>query len=226
MLLFIFLVTVGYLMGSICSAVLVCRLASLPDPREHGSKNPGATNVLRLAGKQYAALVMLMDVLKGTIPVILAKLLGASPAVVGFTALAAVVGHMYPVFFEFKGGKGVATALGALFGFQFLVGVMAASTWLLVANFFRYSSLASITAISLAPFYALAFTGRLDVFTPLFFIALLVLFKHSKNITRLMEGTEPKIHLKRSLLKEVMDNKESEKTNPHNEVKNSDEKND
>lgn len=205
MLLFIFLVTLGYLMGSICSAVLVCRLSSLPDPREHGSKNPGATNVLRLAGKQYAALVMLMDVLKGTIPVVIANLLGASPAIAGFTALAAVLGHMYPVFFEFKGGKGVATALGGLFGLQFMIGVLVASTWLIVANLFRYSSLASITAISLAPFYALVLTGRIDVFTPLFFIALLVLYKHNKNITRLIEGTEPKIRFKRTLINEVMD---------------------
>lgn len=216
MLLFIFLVTLGYLMGSICSAVLVCRVSSLPDPREHGSKNPGATNVLRLAGKQYAALVMLMDVLKGTIPVLVAKLLDAEPAVVGYTALAAVLGHMYPVFFGFKGGKGVATAIGALLGFQFIIGVMVASTWLLVAKLFRYSSLASITALSLAPFYALVLVGRSDVFLPLFFITLLVLFKHSKNISRLMEGTEPKIRFKRTLLKEVMD---TEKKEPENKDK-------
>lgn len=205
MLLFIFLVTLAYLMGSICSAVLVCRVSSLPDPREHGSKNPGATNVLRLAGKQYAALVMLIDVLKGTIPVLIAKYLDADPALVGYTALAAVLGHMYPIFFGFKGGKGVATAIGALLGFQFITGVMVASTWLVVAKLFRYSSLASIIAISLAPFYAMAMVGRSDVFLPLFFISLIVLFKHSKNISRLMAGSEPKLRFKSTLLKEVMD---------------------
>ena len=205
MTLFIFLITLGYLMGSICSAVLVCRMSSLPDPREHGSQNPGATNVLRLAGKKYAALVMVMDILKGTIPVVIAKALDAEPIVVGFTALAAVLGHMFPIFFQFKGGKGVATALGALLGFHFLLGVMVSATWLLVAKFTKRSSLASITAISLAPFYSLILIGRNDILIPLFFITFFVLIKHSKNISRLMAGTEPKIHFKSPLLKEVME---------------------
>lgn len=196
MTLFVFLVTLGYLMGSICSAVIVCRLFGLPDPREEGSKNPGATNVLRIAGKEYAILVMVADLLKGTIPVLIAKSFNAEPVTIGFTALAAVIGHMYPIFFGFKGGKGVATAIGALLGFHFIIGVMVSATWLLVANFGHYSSLASIISISLAPFYNLLLIGRLDTFPPLFIIAILVLFKHKNNITRLIDGEEPKIKLK------------------------------
>ena len=205
MTLFLFLVILAYLMGSFCSAIIVCRLFGLPDPREEGSKNPGATNVLRIAGKKYAALVMVGDVLKGTIPVLIAKILGATPAIIAFTALAAVIGHMFPVFFKFKGGKGVATAIGALLGFHFIIGVMVAATWLLVANFSRYSSLASIVAISLSPFYSLLIVGRLDIFPPLFFIALLVLYKHKNNINRLIDGVEPKIKFKPDVIHDIME---------------------
>lgn len=205
MIQFLFLVVVGYLMGSVSSAIIVCRTFALPDPRSEGSKNPGATNVLRIAGKKYAALVMLGDVLKGTIPVVIAKALDAEPVTVAFTALAAVIGHIYPVFFEFKGGKGVATAIGALLGFHFIIGVMVTATWLLVANFTRYSSLASIVSITLAPFYTLLLIGRIDVFPPLFFMVLLIIYKHKNNITRLMDGDEPKIKLKHSVIEEIME---------------------
>jgi glycerol-3-phosphate acyltransferase PlsY len=203
-ILFIFSIGLAYLMGSICSAIIVCRLFSLPDPRSEGSKNPGATNVLRIAGKQYAALVMVADILKGTIPVLIAKALGAEHITVAFTCLAAVVGHMYPLFFEFKGGKGVATAIGALLGFHFIVGVLVAATWLLVAKFTRYSSLASIIAITLAPFYGLLIIRDFGISPPLFFITILVLYKHKNNITRLLDGTEPKFKLKHTVIEEVM----------------------
>ncbi|RUR17621.1 glycerol-3-phosphate 1-O-acyltransferase [Legionella sp. km535] len=205
MTLFLFLVILAYLMGSFCSAIIVCRVFGLPDPTVEGSKNPGATNVLRLAGKKYAALVMVGDVLKGTIPVLIAKALGATPVTIAFTALAAVVGHMFPVFFKFKGGKGVATAIGALLGFHFIIGVLVAATWLLVANFSRYSSLASIVSISLSPFYTLLLVGQLDIFPPLFFIALLVLYKHKNNINRLIDGVEPKIKFKQGVIKDIME---------------------
>ena len=205
MALFIFLVALGYMMGSFCSAVIVCRLFDLPDPREEGSQNPGATNVLRIAGKQYAALVMLADLLKGTIPVLIANILEANAITVSFTVLAAVVGHMYPVFFGFKGGKGVATAIGALLGFHFILGVIVAATWLLVAKVSRYSSLASITAITLSPFYTLLLIGRQEVLPPLFIMVILILFKHRNNITRLIDGTEPKIKLKSNVIEEIME---------------------
>lgn len=205
MILSTLLIILAYLMGSICSAVIVCKACSLPDPRTEGSKNPGATNVLRLAGKKYAVLVLFTDIIKGTIPVLIAKIFTNDPMIIGFVALAAVIGHMYPIFFDFKGGKGVATAIGALFGFQFMIGVMVTATWLLVARFTRYSSLASILAICLAPFYALLIIGRIEIFTPLFFMALLIVIKHKQNLGRLIDGTEPKIQLQqRSVLEEVI----------------------
>lgn len=210
MILFILLVVLGYLMGSICSAVIVSKTFSLPDPRTEGSQNPGATNVLRLSGKKYAAMVMVTDILKGTIPVLIAKMLDADPATVGFTALAAVIGHMYPVFFDFKGGKGVATAIGALLGVHFLVGVLVAATWLLVAKFSRYSSLASITAIGMAPFYSLLLIQRLDIFPPIFIMAILVLYKHKENIVRLIDKKEPKIKLKSAVIQDIMQDEPEE----------------
>lgn len=199
-LLFLFLVIVGYLAGSICSAVIVSRIFNLPDPRTTGSQNPGATNVLRLAGKKYAVIVLLADVLKGLLPVLLAKALGASPATVSFTCFAAVMGHMFPLYFGFSGGKGVATALGALLGLHFMLGVIVIATWLLVANFTRYSSLASIISIGLAPLFGLLTIGEFSIFPPLFFITLFILYKHRNNITRLIDGEEPKIRFNRSTL--------------------------
>lgn len=193
-LLFLFTVIVGYLVGSICSAVIVCRLFDLPDPRTEGSRNPGATNVLRLAGKQYAAIVLLADMLKGLLPVLLAQVLEAGPVIVGFTCFAAVLGHMYPIFFNFKGGKGVATAIGSLLGFHFLLGVMVIATWLLIANISRYASLASITSMILAPFYSLFVVGNTTAFPPLLCIAVFVLYQHRENITRLIDGKESKIN--------------------------------
>ncbi|AMP89090.1 glycerol-3-phosphate 1-O-acyltransferase PlsY [Legionella pneumophila] len=205
MALFIFLILVGYLMGSINSAIIVCRTFGLPDPREEGSKNPGATNVLRLGGKQYGILVMVCDALKGILPVIIAQYLSGEPVTIAFTALAAVVGHMYPVFFHFRGGKGVATTIGALLAFHFVIGVMVGATWLLVANFWRYSSLASIISITLAPFYSLILVGNLNIFPPLFMITILVLYKHRDNFNRLIDGKEPKIKFKHSVIEEIMD---------------------
>lgn len=192
--LFILCMVVAYLVGSICSAVIVCNLFDLPDPRTSGSKNPGATNVLRLAGKQYALVVLIGDMLKGLLPVLFAKLIGAGPITIAFTCLAAVLGHIYPVFFSFKGGKGVATAMGALLGFHFILGVVVIATWLLVANFSRYSSFASITAIILAPFYSLFAINGLDGFLAIFFLSLFILYQHKENISRLIDGTETKIN--------------------------------
>ena len=196
-LFFIFNLVVAYLVGSVCSAVLISKLCDLPDPRLAGSKNPGATNVLRLAGKKYASLVLLADMLKGFVPVAFASLLGAGPIVLGFTCLAAVIGHMYPLFFNFKGGKGVATAIGALLGFHFLLGVSVIATWLIVAKISRYSSLAAIISIALAPFFSLFAVGGIHAFPPLMCIAILVIYKHIDNISRLIDGSESKIHFNR-----------------------------
>ena len=194
----LFYVILGYLFGSVCSAVIVCRLFSLPDPQTEGSKNPGATNVLRIAGKKYAIIVLITDMLKGFLPVFLANLLGAGPTALGFICLAAVLGHMYPVFFKFKGGKGVATALGALLGFHWLLGSLVIATWLVVALISRYSSLASVIAIVLAPFYSLYVIQNPSAFIPLGLMMMFVVYKHHGNLTRLMDVTEPKIKLKKA----------------------------
>ena len=188
-------IVLGYLCGSLCSAIIVCRVFALPDPREAGSKNPGATNVLRLAGKKYAAMVLVGDMLKGVVAVLIAKLLGVSPLVVAFTGLAAVVGHMFPIFFDFKGGKGIATALGALLGLNLILGVLAIATWLIVANYSHYSSLASLVSLTLAPVFSLFIMQNMELVTPLFCMTILIYYKHRSNINRLLDGTEPKIYL-------------------------------
>lgn len=190
LILLIVCIAVAYLLGSLCSAVIVCQVFKLPDPRASGSNNPGATNVLRLAGKKYAAIVLLGDFLKGLLAVWFASLMHLSAFAQGLVGLAAVLGHVYPVFFEFKGGKGVATTLGVLFGFQPILGLMVIVTWMLVAYFSRYASLASMVAVTVAPF--LQFHGK-SAFIPLFIIALIVLYQHRNNIIRLREGREPKI---------------------------------
>jgi glycerol-3-phosphate acyltransferase PlsY len=189
---------IGYLVGSVSCAIIVCRLFGFPDPRTEGSNNPGATNVLRLAGKKFAILVLFGDMLKGFLPVFILHLWGEGPVTLGFVCLATVLGHMYPVFFKFKGGKGVATALGALLGLHWILGAAVIATWLVVALLSHYSSLASILTMVLAPFYSLAVTRSLPAFVPLALMAMAVLYKHNENITRLMTGKEPKINLKRS----------------------------
>jgi glycerol-3-phosphate acyltransferase PlsY len=198
--LFLFCVAVAYVVGSVCSAVIVCRIFALPDPRLEGSKNPGATNVLRLAGKQYAIIVLITDMLKGLFPVLLAKSLGAGPTIIGFTSLAAVLGHMYPVFFGFKGGKGVATAIGALLGINLILGSLVIAIWLIIANFTRYSSLSSMVSLVLAPFLSIYTFHSANGFVPLLIIAFFVLYKHRNNINRLMDGTEPKIDFRRKTI--------------------------
>lgn len=202
-LFFTVMIVIGYLFGSVCSAIVVSRLFDLPDPRTEGSQNPGATNVLRLSGKRYAGIVLFADMLKGLIPVALGHLLGASETVLGFTCLAAVLGHMYPIFFRFNGGKGVATALGAFVGLNFLMGVSLIAIWLLIANFSRYSSLASIATIIIAPIISIVSLKNTNAFIPLLFMTFLILYKHRHNISRLIDGEEPKIYLSKHRLSDV-----------------------
>lgn len=185
----------GYLCGSLASAVVVCRMMKLPDPREEGSGNPGATNVLRLGGKKAAALTLAGDVLKGVIPVLLAHLLTDSPAILAGTAVAAVVGHMYPVFFGFKGGKGVATAFGAVAALVYPVALFMAAVWVLAAMATRYASLASMAAAVAAPLFALVFIREPAYIVGLAVIAALLVYRHRGNIQRLRQGSEPEINL-------------------------------
>ncbi len=184
---------IAYLIGSISSAIIVCKVMGLPDPRTQGSGNPGATNVLRSGGKKAAAVTLLGDAFKGLLPVLLATYAGAGPVVIGATTAAAVVGHMFPVFFQFRGGKGVATAFGVAFGVNWVAGLLAVATWLAVALTFRYSSLAALTALALLPlfFWITAKSSALVIAAGL--IAILVFWRHGDNIRRLLAGEESRI---------------------------------
>jgi glycerol-3-phosphate acyltransferase PlsY len=195
-LLFFIFTLASYLVGSANTAIIVCKLFSLPDPRTQGSKNPGATNVLRLAGKSYALSVLLGDMLKGFLPVLIAHLLHLPVFIQASACLFAVIGHIFPLFFDFRGGKGIATGLGGLLALHFSLGVIVIVIWLLIAKIFRYSSLASVIAFLLAPFISLFTINSIDSFTPLCFMSLLVLYKHRLNISRLIAGTESKIVLR------------------------------
>ncbi|MGR5195170.1 glycerol-3-phosphate 1-O-acyltransferase PlsY [Vibrio rotiferianus] len=181
----------AYLLGSISSAVLICRLLKLPDPRDVGSNNPGATNVLRIGGKGAAAAVLLCDMLKGTIPVWSGYFLGIDPIILGVVAIAACLGHMYPIFFHFKGGKGVATALGAIAPIGLDLTGLVMLTWLSVAILFRYSSLAALVTVLVTPFYAWMFKPQYTL--PVAMLCCLIVLKHHQNIRRLLSGEEPKI---------------------------------
>ena len=188
-----FLVPFAYLLGSLSTAVIVSKLAGLPDPREQGSKNPGATNVLRLGGKKAAIITLLGDALKGLVPVVIADALSASPDILAAVGLAAFLGHLYPVFFGFKGGKGVATALGVLSGFSVWVGLAVLATWLLTAFLFRISSLAALTAATLAPLYVWLLRESPVLSGAALAMALLLISRHRGNIERLLRGEESRI---------------------------------
>lgn len=191
---FIIFAILAYLLGSVCSGILVCRFMGLPDPRSEGSRNPGATNVLRIAGKQAALITLIADGLKGFIPVILARMVGVSGFSLGLIALIALLGHIFPLFFQFKGGKGVATTLGALFGLSIFVGILALITWGAVIYFSRYSSLAALITAALAPIYILLFSHA-AYFLPVLIMSGLVIWRHWENIERLRTGTENKINV-------------------------------
>lgn len=188
----IFFLIFSYLCGSLSSAVIVCRLLGLPDPRQAGSHNPGATNVLRIGGKKAAAAVLFLDAFKGFLTVVLAKILISHPLGLGFIALAAILGHMYPVFFKFQGGKGVATLIGVLFGISWLAGAVFVGIWLVVAALFRYSSLAALVASVCSPFFTAWIAGS-GYFLPILLGISLLVYRHRGNIQRLLKGTEPKI---------------------------------
>lgn len=193
MLLAILLFLGAYLLGSVCSAVIVARIFNLPNPQTQGSKNPGATNILRISGKKYAMMVLVLDALKGLIPVLIAKTLGFSGATLGFVGFFAVLGHIYPIFFDFKGGKGVATALGVFLGLNVVLLFFVLLTWTIIAYISKYSSLASIIAISLSPMFTFGIDPRL--FLPLAMMALLIVYMHRDNINRLRDQTESKIDI-------------------------------
>ncbi|MEE9320827.1 MAG: glycerol-3-phosphate 1-O-acyltransferase PlsY [Granulosicoccus sp.] len=181
---------VAYLLGSLSTAIIVCRLMGLPDPRTAGSNNPGTTNVLRIGGRLPAALTLLGDGLKGYLPVLLTSLFLPHPPTVALVALAAFLGHVYPIFFEFRGGKGVATAFGALLGISGSMGALALLTWLAVSLTFRRSSLAALVTFLLIPVYLLV-DGETVYSLAFVIIGLFVFWTHRSNISRLVSGDEP-----------------------------------
>ncbi len=193
MTLAIILTIAAYLLGSLSAAIIVCRILGLPDPRTQGSRNPGATNVLRYGGKQAAAVVLAGDALKGLLPVLVARLLGAEDHVVAAVGLAAFLGHLYPIFFAFQGGKGVATAFGVLWGLAWPVALAAAATWLVVAKVFKISSLAALIAALLTPVYMWWLVPAPSHVVMTGAMSLLLLWRHRSNVQRLIMGEEDKI---------------------------------
>ena len=197
----------AYLAGSLSFAVIVSRLMGLNDPRTFGSNNPGATNVLRSGSKGAAVLTLLLDALKGWLPVMLVRWFGSAYGMEEGTAacvgLAAFLGHLYPVFFRFVGGKGVATALGVLLATSGFLGLATGATWLIIAYFFRYSSLASILAALFAPVYYVFGDGTAwamdkSVFVSTAVMSALLIWRHAENISRLVKGTESRLGAKKN----------------------------
>lgn len=187
------LIVFAYLLGSISTAIIVCKLMGLPDPRTIGSRNPGATNVLRTGSKKAAALTLFGDFLKGLLPVLLGLALKMEPQVLALIGLAAFLGHLYPVFFGFQGGKGVATALGVILGLSWPVAVAAMLTWLLMAKVFKISSLSALTAAVLTPLYCWLLTPQIEFILLFSVLSLLLIWRHRSNIRNLLAGKEGKI---------------------------------
>ncbi len=195
-------VLLAYLLGSLSFAVIVSRVMGLNDPRSYGSHNPGATNVLRSGNKLAAVLTLLLDGLKGWLPVVLVKWFckdyGLEDGTLAMVGLAAFLGHLYPVFFKFKGGKGVATAAGVLLGVDWLLGLATLATWLIVAYFSRYSSLAAIASAAFAPLFYLmgdraAWYAERSITASLVLMSVLLVLRHRENITKLIKGKESRL---------------------------------
>ncbi|OCG24703.1 glycerol-3-phosphate acyltransferase [Gilliamella sp. wkB108] len=186
----VMMIIIAYLCGSLSGAMIVSHIMQLPNPYKHGSHNPGATNVLRINGKLPAIIVLLFDMLKGAIPVYIAYRLGISPFFLGIIGIAACLGHIFPCFFHFRGGKGVATALGMMMPIGLDFTGCFILTWFLVLLITGYSSVAAIVGFLLAPFYVWLFRPELTL--PVAMLSCLIIIRHSSNIMRLLKGEEPK----------------------------------
>ncbi len=184
------LLVFAYLLGSISSAILLSRVMGFEDPRSEGSKNPGATNVLRIAGKKAAFFTLVGDFLKGLVPVLAAHALGADYLVIALTGFAAFLGHCFPLFFHFRGGKGVATAMAATIGFDWIVGGILVATWLLFAKVFKISSLAAIIAFAALPLVVYWRQQELTLAAVFVALSIILIWRHRGNIQRLLQGTE------------------------------------
>lgn len=185
----------AYLLGSVSSAVVIARILGLPDPREVGSRNPGATNILRYGGKTAAILTLAGDILKGVVAVLIARALTADAVVVTLTGFAAFLGHLFPVYFGFRGGKGVATALGVWLAINPWVGLAMIATWVLVALLFRYSSLSALMASLAAPLYVAWLSPGTPYLVTMIVMSAILVIRHRDNIRNLIAGTEGRIGL-------------------------------
>lgn len=183
----------AYLIGSISSAIIICRLMGLPDPREQGSGNPGATNVMRIGGKKAAGITLLGDLLKGLIPVYIAKSFELPMELLAVVGLAAFFGHLYPAFFGFKGGKGVATSVGVLLGFSWALGFSFMGTWILIYKLGKISSLSALIASILSPVFAWFIVGDVKIVIASAVMTVFLLWRHESNIQRLLSGEEGKL---------------------------------
>lgn len=184
------LVPLAYLIGSVSSAIIVCRLMGLDDPRDHGSGNPGATNVMRIGGKKAAAITLAGDAVKGLLPVLIAKQMGVDTLLLSFVALAAFLGHLYPIFFGFKGGKGVATTFGVTVGVAWVLGLVVSGTWFVVYKISKISSLSALVAAVLTPLYVWLIIGDFYLLLAFIVISIILLWRHKTNIQRLLAGEE------------------------------------
>ncbi len=187
------LIFCAYLIGSVSTAIIVCKVLKLPDPRTQGSNNPGATNVLRIGGKKAAAITLIGDGLKGVVPVLIAHYLEFGLVDVALVALFSFLGHVYPVFFGFKGGKGVATFLGALLAINYIAGLGFVITWLFVAKVLKISSLSALIATLLTPVYFYLITLDVIASYVISIICLWIFYTHRENIKRILSGDEGKI---------------------------------
>ncbi len=187
------MILAGYLFGSISSALILCRVMGYPDPRNEGSGNPGATNILRLHGKPAALVTLSGDLLKGLLPLLAARWLGAADWVLAGMGTAAFLGHLYPVFFGFRGGKGVATFAGVLYGLYWPAGVAFMAIWITVAAVARYSSLAALIASAFSPAALFLFTGSWSYMCASLVMVILLFWRHRSNIAKLMDGSEPRL---------------------------------
>ena len=196
---YFWLIPLAYLLGSVSFAVVVSKAMGLPDPYTHGSKNPGATNVLRTGNKLAAVLTLLGDAAKGWVAVTIARAVLGDPIssdnnlMLGLVAIAVFLGHLYPIFYRFKGGKGVATAAGILFAISWVLGLATLGTWLIVAFFMRYSSLAALSAAAFAPLYFTFLFGLQPMSLAILVMSLLLIYRHRSNIRNLMNGTETRL---------------------------------
>lgn len=189
------LLILAYLMGSVSTAIITCKLMGLPDPRTTGSNNPGATNVLRVGGKKAAIITLIGDMLKGLLPVLLGQALGLSYGWLFAIGFAAFLGHLFPIYYQFKGGKGVATALGVYFGIHFWAALCIAAIWLFIAKVLKISSLAALIATLLAPLIFYFFTHSASLAGGMVLMTGLIWWRHQSNIKNILAGKEGKIKI-------------------------------